>query len=262
MKAKPKKRNPLEKYKLPTQAGKSSLDTMNDFVFDKFMTWVLLAGLMLAMFFMELYGWWVELPRMPWIYLLLLVVAGLVAVWRFRRLAPKYRAMKRGWQGELAVGYLLEQLRLHGYYILHDLDCGKGGNIDHVVLGPAGVFAIETKTYSKPGAQEARIRYYGHRLQIPGVSEKMLNDKDPIRQAKRVAALGADLVKGVTGRSVFVKPIVLFPGWWVDEHLNADVWVMNPERFVKQVQSMPARLSSNDRDFIFERLLRHQADAT
>jgi hypothetical protein len=45
-----------------------------------------------------------------------------------------------------------ELTRLHrGYYVLHDLHVpGSSANIDHLVVGPTGVWLIDTKAYSVP----------------------------------------------------------------------------------------------------------------
>ncbi|MBI4260970.1 MAG: NERD domain-containing protein [Actinobacteria bacterium] len=53
----------------------------------------------------------------------------------------------KGLRGEIAVAEILEDLGQYGYRALHDIDTGHG-NIDHVLVGPAGVFAIETKNWS------------------------------------------------------------------------------------------------------------------
>src|SRR5438552_9799700 len=48
----------------------------------------------------------------------------------------------KGLEGEERVGELLEALVPDGFLPVHDLDLGFG-NVDHVVIGPTGVFAIE-----------------------------------------------------------------------------------------------------------------------
>jgi hypothetical protein len=53
----------------------------------------------------------------------------------------------RGAEGERKVGAILETLG-PGWHVLHDVSLGRG-NIDHVLVGPGGVFSIETK--SNPG---------------------------------------------------------------------------------------------------------------
>jgi hypothetical protein len=50
----------------------------------------------------------------------------------------------QGATGESQVWRALEELEPLGYRTLHDIDTGHG-NVDHVVVGPTGVFAVETK---------------------------------------------------------------------------------------------------------------------
>ena len=53
----------------------------------------------------------------------------------------------KGARGEEAVGRFLAELVPEGYRILHDVDTGRG-NLDHVAVGPTGVWAIETKAWT------------------------------------------------------------------------------------------------------------------
>ena len=59
---------------------------------------------------------------------------------------PVLTRWRSGAEGEERVGRILEALRPHGWYALHDLQTSRG-NIDHVVVGPAGLFTIETKSH-------------------------------------------------------------------------------------------------------------------
>lgn len=52
----------------------------------------------------------------------------------------------RGASGEENVGRVLDGLRDSGWFALHDVTLGRG-NIDHVLVGPAGIFTIETKSH-------------------------------------------------------------------------------------------------------------------
>jgi hypothetical protein len=54
----------------------------------------------------------------------------------------------QGARGEERVGSVLASLRSRGFVALHDLEFG-GGNVDHVVVGPTGVFALETKAWRR-----------------------------------------------------------------------------------------------------------------
>jgi len=78
---------------------------------------------------------------------------GCIEARRFNRLLTLLRRKRLGWEGELAVGEQLNGLYAQGYDVFHDLD-GGGFNIDHVAVGPAGVFAIETKARVKQQASD------------------------------------------------------------------------------------------------------------
>ena len=62
-----------------------------------------------------------------------------------KRLDPS--SWLKGARGEEAVGRILAGLRQDGYRDLHDIETGKG-NIDHVVVGPTAVVAVETKHWT------------------------------------------------------------------------------------------------------------------
>lgn len=75
-----------------------------------------------------------------------------VIVWLGLRLYRRVRNLRQyrlGYEGEVAVGQELSQLMFNGFHIFHDLPA-DGFNIDHIVVGSTGVFAVETKARSKP----------------------------------------------------------------------------------------------------------------
>jgi hypothetical protein len=56
-------------------------------------------------------------------------------------------AWQTGAEGELRTGRLLEPLEREGFRILHDRKIpGSRANIDHIVIGPPGIFVVETKS--------------------------------------------------------------------------------------------------------------------
>jgi hypothetical protein len=102
-----------------------------------------------------------------------LVVAVPVAVvlvvlaWRRARRRPDLRswAWARGATGERMTAECLAPLRRRGFVFLHDRVLrGHRGNIDHVVIGPPGVFAVETKYLSGIVRVGWRLRVDGRRL--------------------------------------------------------------------------------------------------
>jgi nuclease-like protein len=67
----------------------------------------------------------------------------------------------RGAAGEEAVGAVLDGLSGDGWRVIHDVSLGRG-NIDHIVVGPGGIFSIETKSH--PG-----------RIGVDHLNARMLN---------------------------------------------------------------------------------------
>ncbi len=77
-------------------------------------------------------------------------LAAGVAGWVLRfRTSPETRAWRRGATGERRTARLLARLERHGWAVLHDLAVpGSRANIDHLAIGPGGVFVIDSKLYS------------------------------------------------------------------------------------------------------------------
>jgi hypothetical protein len=56
---------------------------------------------------------------------------------------------RKGAEGEQRLRQLLDGLRRHGYVVLHDLAIpGSSANVDHLVIGPTGVWVIDAKNYT------------------------------------------------------------------------------------------------------------------
>jgi hypothetical protein len=81
--------------------------------------------------------------------LLGLAVAALVG-WRLRfRPSDQARTWQRGATGERRTGRLLRRLPRQGFVVFHDLAVpGSAANVDHLVIGPTGVFVIDSKQWT------------------------------------------------------------------------------------------------------------------
>jgi hypothetical protein len=81
-----------------------------------------------------------------------LVLGGLAAVaagcWLRFRPSPDVVAWRRGAAGERRTARLLAPLERQGWAVLHDLAvAGSRANLDHLVIGPGGVFVVDSKQY-------------------------------------------------------------------------------------------------------------------
>jgi hypothetical protein len=73
-----------------------------------------------------------------------LVILGALLIERFA--VPVIECWAGGAAAEEQVGRLLEAVEAKGWLAIHDVDASRG-NIDSVVLGPGGLFAIEVKSH-------------------------------------------------------------------------------------------------------------------
>ena len=87
-----------------------------------------------------------------WVSLLINAIAVaavlLILPWLYRqldKLDEQRRDLRKGEAGEAAVGHKL-QVFPDEFFVIHDLTT-ECGNIDHVVIGPTGVFAIDAKNW-------------------------------------------------------------------------------------------------------------------
>lgn len=195
------KRSPLKGRPL-RNPGQSLDEQIQDIVYD-YMLWPVFAVTMMLFALME---WARELwPRTPSPKLQSVVALSAVAfaAYRICKALPRLRALKLGRDGEKAVGQFLERLRERGYHVFHDV-IGDKFNLDHVVIGPAGVFAVETKTHTKP-SEDARIVFDGGAIRIAGFEP----DRDPVIQAKAQASWLRELLAESTGRKFEVRSVIV-----------------------------------------------------
>src|SRR5438067_4669796 len=94
-------------------------------------------------------------PPSPKILLWLAILLTAVAAVILGRLFRKFRNLNRGEHGEVKVAEALEELRFLGYKPFHSLSRDRY-DIDHVIVGPAGLFVVETKFRSGYGEIEFR----------------------------------------------------------------------------------------------------------
>lgn len=185
----------------------------------------LLAGVWLTMRLRD-----VDMSKMQYgfgdfVFLAIILSSGFVAFWHLLKLGKKRRAAKQGLHGEIAVSQYLSPLMAKGCLIFNDVPA-DGFNLDHVVIGPSAVFAVETKSRKKPketSRQSVTVTYDGACLKFPSHVETK-----PLTQAKAQARWLSEMLAGAAGEAVPVVPVIALPGWWVENTqrgASPEVWV-------------------------------------
>ena len=212
------------------------------------------AGGMLFLAGWEWIRYWQPRPVNPWLMTAAAIGVCIYVAFRIYRLLPRLRTLRQGIEGEKVVGQFLERLREQGYQVFHDL-VGEGFNVDHALIGPAGIFTIETKTWSKPQRGDARIGYDGITLTVAGREP----DRDPLVQAKAQAHWLRALLFESTGRRMEVQPVVVFPGWFVEAASGSQraVWVLEPKGLPAFLKNQPQSLGVEDVKLAAYHLSRH-----
>jgi hypothetical protein len=192
---------------------------MSDLIWD-----VMLLSLM-PMGFLSIYlaqGHVIGLPRMVPLMPLyvgagLLIIAAVIR--KMVKAGERIDNLRAGFDAELAVGQELDKLMLNGARVFHDFPA-ENFNIDHVVISAQGVFAVETKGYTKPadmkGREGATVVVDDQALNFPHWTTA-----EPLEQATRQAKWLSKWMASAVGKPIFVTPVLALPGWYVDDRRKA-----------------------------------------
>jgi hypothetical protein len=156
-----------------------------------------------------------------------------------RYVLPLVERRDRGATGEEQVGELLEELSQRGWRVIHDASFGNG-NVDHILLGPSGVFTVETKSHPGP-------------VRVSRVHGATLSQARAQRRA----------VERVTGLQA--EPLLVFSRAWVDRPLvrRRGVRVVPARMLVGYLSRRRERLSPRDveraRALLAQALMEHHA---
>lgn len=222
------KRTPLTNKLLraPGETLRREIELLEEKFDDNWPRWVALffVPILILLVIGQLQGGRIHVWQLGFLFLLIC----LCCAWFIRsiyRYLNKTNQLRLGLDAELAVGQELNHLMRLGCHVYHDFPAEEF-NIDHVVVGPGGVFAVETKGRSKPdkgrGILDAKVIYDGDALRFPDWHEAQ-----PIQQSKRQAVWLSKWLSSATGEQINVRPVLALPGWFVERTKAGDVIVIN-----------------------------------
>lgn len=237
----PAKRSPIKDPPL-RHPGQSIDERRSELLADKVFFPVIVAGFLV--FFAALEAWRTYVSRPPlWMDVAFAACAVVYAAVRITTVWPTLRALRLARDGERVVGQQLEDLRARGYQVFHDV-MGTSFNVDHIIIGPGGIYTVETKTWSKPEGQSPKVWFNGEDIKVDGTNI----DRDPVVQAKAQAKWIRELLAESTGKIFPARAVILFPGWFVEATPGAykDIWVLNPKAFPEFLKNERVQLSLDD----------------
>jgi hypothetical protein len=135
--------------------------------------------------------------------------------------------------GEETVGSRLAKLDQTNWLVLHDIILNeKGTNLDHLVIGPGGIFSLNTKHHPKAKiiVTERGFRVNGHRQNYLPVA---------VNEAVKVGRV----LEAAVGHAVQVKPVIVVVGAELEiRSAPADVYVIRRRDLPKWFLRRPAEL--------------------
>jgi hypothetical protein len=133
----------------------------------------------------------------------------------------------RGAQAEAFVAWYLVDLP-DSWHVFNNLRCADGGDIDHIVVGPGGLFVLSTKSYK------------GHVTRTPNGTIKLngqpLTDLD---EAMRLAMwVRKRLTASLGDRTPWLQPVLALPHAKVDvPPTEGSVWILGEEQLMETIDA-------------------------
>jgi hypothetical protein len=160
------------------------------------------------------------------------VLTAMAVGWGLRfRPSPDAIAWRRGAAGERRTARLLGPLERQGWAVLHDLAVpGSPANLDHLVIGPGGVFVVDSKQY------RGRLRL--------DPSGRLWHGRYLLTAVLRAVSFEADRASQVLADPQVVVPIVAVHGAQVPwgKVVTHGVPVVSARRLPSMLRALPGVL--------------------
>lgn len=144
--------NPENKSYL-RRAGEYQDEKINDLLFEGVMLYFTIILAYLAIIIFVWITHFFPLAGNPVYVTIISFLPILYSVMKMIKIIKQIKKHRLGSLGEKVVADELEKIKRKGYMVIHDFQHKRLGNIDHIVIGPRGVFVLETKFKSNPEKQ-------------------------------------------------------------------------------------------------------------
>jgi hypothetical protein len=181
-------------------------------------------------------------PVSFWSFVVFTGIAEALVYRKFWKLYQELQPKALGLEGEMFVGEELNQLIAEGCRVFHDVPIDFG-NVDHVVVSPTGVYAVNTKMLRKPrrfeGDGKITVNYSDDVIQLPDRVYQIPRER-LLMEAKGLSSFLSESV----GEPIEVKPILALPGWFIKQRIGeGPVTVISPRNSSQFFLKKPERLS-------------------
>jgi hypothetical protein len=172
------------------------------------------------------------------------LTAAVVVASRGLRPSADTAAWGRGAEGERRIGEALSPLADEGWVLLHDrARRGSPANIDHIVVGPGGLWMVETKRW------RGKLEAGPHRLRLNGRPVDHVYDQ-LWRQADVVTRAAGDILPrlGLQARPVLCvegTTLVRLPDRW-GHRVHGPVEIHDTSTLIRRLRVAPRVLSPED----------------
>jgi len=174
------------------------------------------------------------------------------------RLSDEARNWQFGLRGEQAVAEALggQEVAAAGYVVFHDVPAEKGKkkwNVDHVAVGPGGVFVLETKARPRRKAKwdqkENEVIFDGKVLRFP-----WCYDDRAVVQVEYNVNWVRKFLGVYAPKDLLIHPVIVVPGWYVRGPIDYPVKVMNAKYLVGYVKDAKALYTREELKTVIQRL--------
>lgn len=180
---------------------------------------------------------------MGWEALVMFYAGGVVlwclAIIRWRLAMRRYEEIRWHISALKMVDEAVAPLIQRGHIIFRDF-ITDGLSVDHLIVGPKGVFALQTlvrPVLGKPGQlQDTMVTYDGRTLFFPNEKEQL-----SVEQATRCAEEISDWLSERLDNPVAARAIVALPGWQIKRISAEGISVINPNQMEALFQYIKPR---------------------